>query len=145
MGMIRGWVFSLFSFVPLIITNLRGFARQWEPLLPVVQLGPDSRHLFKIPATEKTYSHIKLCQIPDGGIGRFRVYGHALPPPVSNPPSRIDLAYAHHGGRVVAQSNQHYGVASNLLLPGRGVDMGDGWETKRSRAEGHCEWAVIRL
>ncbi|KAJ9112719.1 hypothetical protein QFC22_006221 [Naganishia vaughanmartiniae] len=126
--------------------KLDGDDPRWELLLPVVPLGPDSRHLFKLERpTEKVYSHIKLCQIPDGGIGRFRVYGTPLPPLPTVPATRIDLAFAHNGGRVVAQSNQHYGVASNLLLPGRGVDMGDGWETKRSREEGHCEWAVIKL
>jgi allantoicase len=76
---------------------------------------------------------------------RFRVYGSAIPPPPTDPPTRIDLAYALNGGRLVATSNQHYGVASNLLLPGRGVDMGDGWETRRSRVKGHCEWAVVKL
>ncbi|KAJ9095246.1 hypothetical protein QFC21_005612 [Naganishia friedmannii] len=127
-------------------SKLDGDDPRWELLLPVVPLGPDSRHLFKLDQpTNKVYSHIKLCQIPDGGIGRFRVYGHPLPPPPTVPATRIDLAFAHNGGRVVAQSNQHYGVASNLLLPGRGVDMGDGWETKRSREAGHCEWAVIKL
>lgn len=40
-------------------------------LLPVVPLGPDSRHLFKIEPTTKPYSHIKLHQIPDGGIVRI--------------------------------------------------------------------------
>lgn len=118
---------------------------RWEKLLPVVPLGPNSRHLFQIPTTTKSYSHIKLHMIPDGGIGRFRVYGTALPPAAASPPSAIDLAYALNGGRVVAQSNQHFGVASNLLLPGRGVDMGDGWETRRSRDPKHSEWAVIKL
>jgi allantoicase len=29
-------------------------------------------------------------------------------------------------------------------MPGRGADMGDGWETKRRRGPGH-DWCVIRL
>ena len=29
-------------------------------------------------------------------------------------------------------------------MPGRGLDMSDGWETKRRRGPGH-DWAVIRL
>lgn len=118
---------------------------RWELLLPPVPLGPDAHHLFKIEQSGKPYSHVKLCMIPDGGIARFRVYGTALPPPSTNPPSRIDLAYALNGGILVATSNQHYGIASNLLLPGRGFDMGDGWETRRSRVKGHCEWVVVKL
>ncbi len=31
-----------------------------------------------------------------------------------------------------------------MLGPGRGINMGDGWETKRRRGPGH-DWAVIRL
>lgn len=26
-----------------------------------------------------------------------------------------------------------------------GKDMGDGWETKRSRSKGHTDWAIIML
>lgn len=33
----------------------------------------------------------------------------------------IDLANVHSGGRVVFVSDQHFGVGSNLLLPGRGA------------------------
>ena len=42
-------------------------------------------------------------------------------------------------------SDQHFGVGSNLILPGRGKNMGDGWETKRSRTKGHNDWVVIQL
>jgi allantoicase len=57
----------------------------------------------------------------------------------------IDLAHVANGGLVVAYSDQHFGRASNLLLPGRGIDMGDGWETRRSRGFDHCDWAIIKL
>lgn len=42
-------------------------------------------------------------------------------------------------------SDQHFGVGSNLILPGRGKHMGDGWETKRSRVKGHKDWVIIKL
>lgn len=77
----------------------------------------------------------------------------------------LDLASVFSGGRTVFVSDQHFGVGSNLLLPGRGnnlivlhnstinvnnahylgKDMGDGWETRRSRTEGHKAWVVIQL
>jgi len=80
----------------------------------------------------------------------------------------FDLAHVFSGGRVVFTSDQHFGVGPNLILPGRGTtttvpyillwallfipflkhtgkDMGDGWETKRSRQPGHKDWAIIKL
>lgn len=99
---------------------------------------------------------------PDGGIARFRAYGHVVPlPPIRGEEhAPLDLAYVMNGGRVVAVSDQHFGVGPNLVLPGRGKDvsfskrlsccakviqMGDGWETKRSRLPGHNDWAIIKL
>ena len=37
-----------------------------------------------------------------------------------------------------------FGHRHNLIMPGRALDMSDGWETKRRRGPGH-DWAVIRL
>ncbi|GAW04263.1 allantoicase [Lentinula edodes] len=55
------------------------------------------------------------------------------------------MAHVFAGGRVEFVSDQHFGIGSNLILPGRGKNMGDGWETKRSRLPGHKDWAIIRL
>lgn len=57
----------------------------------------------------------------------------------------VDLAYVGNGGKAVYVSNQHYTPGSNLLLPGRGQNMGDGWETKRSRVPNHSDYVIIRL
>ena len=79
-----------------------------------------------------------------------------------NADESVDLAHVFAGGRVVFTSDQHFGAGSNLLLPGRGrclsrthtdqsdsyfigQDMGDGWETKRSRVKGHKDWVIIKL
>ncbi|TFK73914.1 Allantoicase-domain-containing protein [Pluteus cervinus] len=82
---------------------------------------------------------------PDGGIARFRVYGHVAPVMPADPFESFDLAHVFAGGRVVFTSDQHFGVGSNLILPGRGKDMGDGWETKRSRQKDHKDWAILQL
>src|SRR5262249_23220419 len=37
-----------------------------------------------------------------------------------------------------------FGSRHNLVMPGRGVNMGDGWETRRSRREGP-DWCVVSL
>lgn len=57
----------------------------------------------------------------------------------------VDLAFCGNGGRAVDVSNQHYTPGSNILLPGRGSNMGDGWETKRSRTAGHTDHVLVRL
>lgn len=51
---------------------------------------------------------------------RFRVYGLVSPifPPLTE---TFDLASVYSGGRTVLVSDQHFGVGSNLVLPGRGV------------------------
>ncbi|MCO5565966.1 hypothetical protein L7F22_019641 [Adiantum nelumboides] len=136
---------------------------RWMPLLPRVPCNPSSRHLYALKDSssqkqELLYTHVKLHMIPDGGIARFRVYGSIHAPPIglgvneyatsSNDDGRfnvLDLAHTMNGGQVVFTSDQHFGVGPNVLLPGRGKDMGDGWETKRSRAPGHKDWLIIRL
>ena len=82
--------------------------------------------------------------LPDGGIARFRLFGLVVPvfPEGSSP---VDLAHVANGGLAVAYSDQHFGKASNILLPGRGIDMGDGWETRRSRDGDHYDWVVVKL
>jgi allantoicase len=37
-----------------------------------------------------------------------------------------------------------FGHRHNLIMPGRAVNMSDGWETKRRRGPGH-DWAIIKL
>ncbi|KAF7376361.1 putative allantoicase [Mycena sanguinolenta] len=117
---------------------------RWVEVLPKQALGPNSRHLFRIPETTGV-NFVKLNMYPDGGIARFRVYGQIIPVHPKDPAEVFDLAHVFAGGRVEFTSDQHFGVGSNLILPGRGKDMGDGWETKRSREKGHKDWAIIRL
>jgi allantoicase len=117
----------------------------WETVLGKQECGPSQRHGWLLPqVTEKAYTHVRLQMFPDGGIARFRLYGTVVPvlPQALN--TVFDLAATVNGGVAVACSDQHFGTKDNLLLPGRGVDMGDGWETKRSRGE-HVDWVVIKL
>lgn len=57
----------------------------------------------------------------------------------------VDLAFIGNGARAVQVTNEHYTPGNNILLPGRGQNMGDGWQTKRSRVPGHSDHVVIRL
>ena len=93
------------------------------------------------------------------------MYGLVTPVFPAELDTQFDLAHVFAGARVVFTSDQHFGVGSNLILPGRGTlyallaplvlnlvldrragkDMGDGWETRRSREKGHKDWAIIKL
>src|SRR5580693_5130141 len=53
-------------------------------------------------------------------------------------------AAALNGGMALACNDEHYGSMGNLLLPGRGASMADGWETRRRREPGH-DWVILRL
>lgn len=65
-------------------------------------------------------------------IARFRVYGEVHVQIQDN--QIIDLLVLEHGGRVIAYSDAHFGHPRNLINPGRGINMGNGWETKYHRA-----------
>ncbi|KAF9435264.1 hypothetical protein BGZ76_006601 [Entomortierella beljakovae] len=116
---------------------------QWTPILNKVPLNAHSRHGYKLEQPSANfYTHIRFCMYPDGGVARLRVYGtvHAVRP--ANKNEIYDLASASAGSTVTDLSDAHYGHPSNMLLPGRGHDMSDGWETKRSRAPGHTDFAT---
>jgi len=120
------------------------FAR-WEPVLGTVACGPSRRQAWLLPAlSDKPYTHVRLLMYPDGGIARFRLYGVALPVFPVSVDDVFDLAATVNGGVAISCSDQHFGRKDNLLLPGRGIDMGDGWETKRTRGE-HVDWVIVRL
>ena len=117
---------------------------EWVEILPPAQLLGDSQNPFAI-ADEGRFTHLRLNIYPDGGVARLRVYGEVAPDLKRlRRAGEFDLAAVESGGRVVASSDQFFGHRHNLIMPGRGLDMGDGWETRRRRGPGH-DWAVVRL
>lgn len=117
----------------------------WETLLPTVPLEGHRHHLLAVPSRGQVYSHVRVNIFPDGGIARLRVYGQVAPSALQRAPDGLlDLAAMLHGGRAVSWNDAHFGACSNLLLPGRGVNMGDGWETRRRREPGH-DWCIVAL
>lgn len=119
---------------------------EWETIFPKLECGPSQKFFFKrLQLTEKSYTHARLRMYPDGGIARFRLYGKVNPVLPSDLTKLLDAASVKNGGVAVAFSDQHFGSADNLLLPGRGHDMSDGWETKRSRTPGHVDWVIVKL
>jgi len=125
----------------------------WRELLPQVPLRPDAQNLFAALPGEPV-SHVRLNIFPDGGVARFRVFGHVSPDQTQAakddetaqhvPPEALDLAAVTNGALALACSDAFFGPMNNLLLPGRAKDMGGGWETRRKRAPGY-DFILIRL
>ncbi|MFT0140394.1 allantoicase [Alcanivoracaceae bacterium MT1] len=117
---------------------------RWQPLLTMTALHGDHLHRFTLP-TPGHATHVRLNLHPDGGIARFRVLGR---PRVDwagvDADQEVELSAARLGGQVLALSDAHYGWPHSLLYPGRGLNMGDGWETRRRREPGF-DWCVIGL
>lgn len=128
------------------VVGWKGDRGKWETILGFKPCGPSRRQAWKLSApSQKAYTHVRLNMYPDGGIARFRLFGHAVPVFPSDKNAIFDLAAAQNGAVAISCSDQHFGTKDNLLLPGRGEDMGDGWETARSRVKGHQDWTIIRL
>lgn len=120
-------------------------ATVWTELLVKSPLGPGAQHFFENAGRDKVWTHLRLHIYPDGGVARLRVYGAAyFDWSKVGADEEVDLGYVFNGAKALAWSDAHYGVPDKMLGPGRGLNMGDGWETKRRRGPGH-DWAIIRL
>jgi allantoicase len=117
----------------------------WTEILPRNKLKGDSENRFKIASRER-FTHVRLHIYPDGGVARLRILGEVLAEPrwMGRPGSTVDLAAVEHGAVVVACNDMFFGSRHNLIMPNRALDMGDGWETKRSRREGP-DWVIVKL
>jgi allantoicase len=115
----------------------------WTEILPLTPLGPSAHHFLRADS-ESVWSHVRLHIYPDGGIARLRVYGEPHIDEIALRGKTIDLASGLNGGRVIAYSDAHYGAFQRVLAPGRGLDMGDGWETRRRRTPGN-DWIIVAL
>ena len=139
-------------------------SENWPVLVPLQPLGAGyeetRRTIFKVAPCGKLISHLRVNMGPDGGIARIRVYGEVHVSPDRLPHDvDVDLASVEYGGRAIGCSNAHYGHPRNLVAPGRGTCMGDGWETARQpkrpavyqRGEDGlmvlpgCDWALLQL
>jgi len=117
----------------------------WQEILPKSSLDAGSQNFYQIKS-DKKFTHLRLNIFPDGGVARLKVYGNihknwgAL-----KDNEIIDLAAATNGGRSVLCNDMFFSHMQNVLMPGRGKDMGDGWETKRNRTPGNVDWVIIKL
>ena len=116
----------------------------WQELLQKVELQGDSHHFLAVD-DGAAYTHLRLNIFPDGGIARLRVYGEVRPSGNEVDESEIiDLLALENGGRALLCNDEHFGSMHNLNVPGRGINMGDGWETARRRGPGN-DWVVLAL
>ncbi len=124
----------------------------WHTVLKQVAVQAHSQNIFEIDAEiaggksrDTSWTHVRLNMFPDGGIARIRVYGEA-DVNWNNfiDGELIDLAYIKNGGKALLVSDMFFSDKNNLIMPGRGKDMGDGWETKRRRDPGP-DWSIVKL
>jgi allantoicase len=119
----------------------------WTPILQRSDLKGGSKNYFEVDSSQR-FTHLRFHIYPDGGVARLRVHGDVMPEArwmgARKRPQLVDLAAAEHGALVVSCNDMFFGSRHNLIMPGRGVNMGDGWETKRSRRAGP-DWVVVRL
>ncbi|HUP49360.1 MAG TPA: allantoicase [Thermoanaerobaculia bacterium] len=120
-------------------------AASWSEVLPRSPLKGDSENLFEV-SSPVAFTHLRLNIHPDGGVARLRVHGEVVPDwsRAGGLGTEVDLAAIENGGMVLTCSDQFFGPKHNLIMPGRALDMSDGWETRRRRGPGH-DWVVVRL
>lgn len=118
---------------------------KWIEILPKSPLQPGSQNLYNI-IDNNIYTHLKLHIYPDGGVARLKVYGEVFKDwNTVSENDTIDLAAATNGAKSVLCNDMFFSHMDNLIMPNRGINMGDGWETKRNRTPNNKDWVIVRL
>src|SRR5215213_7455393 len=127
------------------IENWNDASIEWKEILPRSPLDPGSQNFYEC-SKDEVFSHIRLHIYPDGGVARLKVYGEVHKDwSTVDHEKQIDLAAAINGGKAIACNDMFFSAMNNLVMPGRGVNMGDGWETKRNRTPGNRDWVIVKL
>ena len=116
---------------------------RWIKILDKKKLKPSKNHNYKI-RNKSVFTHVKLNIFPDGGVARLRVYGQIEIKKNNFGNKTINLTSLLNGASIIGCNNEHFGRAENILAPGKGKNMGDGWETRRSRGK-NFDWLIIKL
>jgi len=113
---------------------------KWITILKKKPTKANRHHFFNIK-NKSIFTHVKLNIFPDGGVARLRIYGSMN---VKKNFNKItNLTSVLNGAKPIACNNEHFGRAENILAPGKGKNMGDGWETRRSRGK-NFDWLIIK-
>jgi len=117
----------------------------WKEILPKSPLDAGSQNFYEINNTE-IYTHLRLHIYPDGGVARLRVYGEVFKNWDAVSTEHVfDLVAAINGGKAIDCNDMFFSDMSNLIMPNRGANMGDGWETKRNRTPNNRDWVIVKL
>ena len=116
---------------------------RWITILNKKKLDPNKNHNFNIK-NKSIFTHIRLNIYPDGGVARLRIFGEIKMKNVNFGSKMINLCSMLNGASIIGCNNEHFGRAENILAPGKGKNMGDGWETKRSRGK-NFDWLIIKF
>jgi len=114
-------------------------SESWQMVLPFSLLGPgydDTKlNVFQVEKSARgPFTHLRVNIFPDGGIARIKAFGQPFMHKSKFSDSKhhlLDLVSLKNGGSIIGSTNSHYGKPINLIMPGRGKVMGDGWETAR--------------
>lgn len=118
---------------------------EWTEILPQSPLQPGSQNFYPI-VNRNIYTHIRLNIFPDGGVARLKVYGEVYKDWSTVDRSElVNLAAATNGAKAILCNDMFFSHMDNLIMPGRGINMGDGWETKRNRTPNNRDWVMVRL
>lgn len=118
---------------------------EWKEILTKCPLDAGSQNFYECNS-EEVFSHIRLHIYPDGGVARLRIYGEVFKEwRLVSKDEEIDLAAAVNGGKALKCNDMFFSAMSNLIMPGRGINMGDGWETKRNRTPNNRDWVILKL
>ncbi len=127
------------------IEDLTSPGTHWTEILSKSHLDPGSQNFYDIKSKE-IWTHLRLNIYPDGGVARLKVYGEVYKNwQLIAPDETVDLASAINGAKSMSCNDMFFSHMDNLLMPGRGVNMGDGWETKRNRTPNNRDWVIVKL
>ena len=116
----------------------------WKEILPKSPLDAGSQNFYEC-SSNKIFSHIRLHIYPDGGVARLKIFGEVHKNWNDVSEEEIDLAAAINGGKAIACNDMFFSSMNHLIMPGKALNMGDGWETKRSRIPNNRDWVILKL
>ena len=107
----------------------------WTEILSKSPLQPGSQNFYEI-TDNNIYTHLQLNIYPDGGVARLKVYGEVFKDwTMVDAGEIVNLAAATNGARSVLCNDMFFSHMDNLIMPGRGVNMGDQHIFKARRSE----------
>ena len=127
------------------LEDLKNDKVEWTTILSRSPLEQGNHNFYEINSDE-VWTHLRLQIYPDGGVARLKVYGEVFKNwDLVDSNEQLDMASALNGGKAVLCNDMFFSHMDNLTMPGRGINMGDGWETKRNRTPNNRDWVILKL